>query len=234
MSDASFPANPYRPPSDFVVAAGNPSARPGGLTAIAVIAIVVGILGILSSAGGLVMMAANPYLQQMLQPPSGPGGPSELEKAQQKSQAEIQAVADKYQAATLSLLAVSLISAVCFTFGGFKALGLSRSGRLLLLVACGLAVFYELGHWVEQFVMVPEMSLVMQRSMRETFEAEPDRPGNRQAQQFVDSFLPMVFMSTLVITVGIGLVKMVYYFYTLIYLNREHVRARFLAAPPKA
>jgi hypothetical protein len=82
--------------------------------------------------------------------------------------------------------------------------------------------------------MVPEMSLVMQRSMRETFEAEPDRPGNRQAQQFVDSFLPMVFMSTLVITVGIGLVKMVYYFYTLIYLNREHVRARFLAAPPKA
>jgi hypothetical protein len=232
MSDVSA-ANPYRPPTDIAIGR-RASARPGKLTAICVIAIVLGVLGILGGAYGVLWLIMAPFVTQLLVPPAGPGFPAEMRESQLRLHAEIQGVMYRYIVPLAVLMGISLIAAVAMTVGGFKALKLKGLGRLLLLAGFTLGVAYEIGNGWLQFAMTPESVAVMQRSLDDTLQSTPDGPGRQHMKRGMEISLGIGKFAGITFAVVLGVVKLAYYLFSLIYLNREPVRILYLAAQAKA
>jgi hypothetical protein len=224
MSDVPASWDPYAPPQAPQVAATG-GALPPGLKAICIIAIILGGLGMLISCGGVASMAIGPALQAAFPMSAQPGMDPDLVRAQEEMQEQMAAIGREYLPFTIGTLVVHLLAALALLVGGILTLKVSATGRSILLTGCALAVLYELVNGVLNVVMQMRMGPPVQRFMEQALQ----RGGQAQMPSGFGQFMLAIMFVTLGISLVAMLVKIGFYVFSVIYLKKAHIAARFAA-----
>jgi hypothetical protein len=210
--------------------------RPGGLTAICVIAICLGGLGLGSSLWAMAALTFQKQLQQTFAPPqpSGTGNPALNAQlaaqlaAQRDMNHKMQAIGDRYRTANLALALLNLFVAGGLLAGGIMALMLSPLGRTLLVTVFALAIalvivrgtFYVF----QQLEMWPVMSEFADRI---TPTAPKGPPGAGPPGGMMKTIMTGTFAVVLALCLALDFAKLVFYAYGVHYLRRPAIRRLF-------
>jgi hypothetical protein len=223
----TLPEAPYAPAPT--------SGRPGLLTTLCVLAIVLGALGILNSFLGVAGAVGGKMLQSAMQPKAGAGISDDMQKAQEEFQANVNAVQDKYLWATIPALGFRFIAALLLLIGGIKSLSLQEPGRKVLLTACAVAVVFEILHAILQSVLNLDMMTAVNSYVEKLGDAMPS--GQNDAEQVrgvMGTIVKASIIGGLVLAYFIALLKIALYVFGLIYLRRDRIRALFIKSDPAA
>jgi hypothetical protein len=122
--------------------------RPGWLSAVCVVAIVLGGLGLMTSLLGAAGTIFAPQVQAWTQKwtekmTQGRGQPPGIQEMQEKMQAKVLEVQARWRAANLAVVAANLVLSSCLLFGGIKAMQLSPAGRTVLLFTFGAIILFH-------------------------------------------------------------------------------------------
>ncbi len=200
----------------------SPARRPGGLTAVCVIAIVLGSFGLLGSLVTMASLAAGSRLQQAFSmPPQGPGF-DRLAKVQRAMQQKTQAVTERYwwPNAGFALLNVGLASAMLA--GGIMALNRTPRARTLLITVFAVALLFEISRSAVQVFMQWEMAAVMSDWLPRMMEASApaNGPNAQQAAALGMVIAKAGIMVGLAFQLIFSLAKLIYYAVGWSYLRR--------------
>jgi hypothetical protein len=229
---ASEPFDPYRSPSlpegpfQPVVSGG----RPGWLTALCVLAIVLGALGLMNSLMGTAGLLAGQHLQKAIRAQPSPGMSQEMQDAQNKMQDEMYAVQRKYWWPIAIALLLRTGVALLLLLGGIRALGMSEGGRQLLLVAFGVALPFELVHAILQTIIMLENMTAM-HGFAEALSNEMPKDGPPQLENFIETVMQGTLIASLVFMYLWTLLKCGLYLWGLLYLRRDRIKALFQRSP---
>jgi len=230
MSADSPKLDPYRSPSlpeGPYAGQQKVSGKPGWLTALCVVCIVLGALGLLNAILGTAAEIAGPRFQAMLSPRGGPGMPADLQQAQQDLMDEMNAIKRKYFSLSLALLGVRFVAAGLLLYGGLRCLALSESGRKLLIAACAVALLFELSQTIIQSLVYLQ-NLTAMNSALERFQSALANgnapPGLQSVMKWtmqISVVLPMI------LAYGMALLKGGVFLFGLSYLRRPHIKSLF-------
>jgi hypothetical protein len=224
---AAEPFDPYRSPSlpEGPIVPMTPG-RPGWLTALCVVAIVLGALGLINSLMSTAGLLAGPHLQKAMRSQSSPGMSEEMQKAQNKMQDEMYAVQGKYWWPIAIALLLRAGVALLLLIGGIRALGMSEGGRQLLLVAFGVTLPFELAHAILQTMIMLENMTAM-HGFAEALSNEMPKDGPPQMGNFIQTVMQGTLIASLVFMYLWTLVKCGLYLWGLLYLRRDRIKALF-------
>jgi hypothetical protein len=237
MSQNPTPFDPYLSPAvpDAPYAPmSNSPRRPGWLTALCVVAIVIGVLGAMNGLFGIVGVLAGPSLQAAFTPKvqAGPGVANEIEKIQQQFQAEMNQVQNKYFVGLLTASLLRVVVAAGLLVGGVMSLNLKPNGRTILLLACGAGILYEVGiSVILQSLINMEMSASMNAFFESIVETLPKAQGGGPPPEMFLNIMKASIVFGFAIQYVFAAIKIVFYLWGLIYLQREAIRALFDSAP---
>lgn len=230
MSAAS-PYDPYRSPTlpEGPYAASNLVGKPQLLSAVCVICLVLGGLGLMNSLLGAGQAALGSKLQQMFQPKGGAGVPPEMQKAQDAFQAEINAIEGRYWTPMIVSLSFRFVAAVLLLIGGIMALGLKEPGRKMLIVACTIALCFELGHAILQSVVNTEMMTAVNSYVDGMLESMPQGRGGppKGFVQTIQTVTKVSIMAGLAMFYLLVAVKAGFYLFSFVYLQKPAIKAWF-------
>ena len=231
---ATFPqaSNPYQPPPTHIAATGaavQPGRRPGGLTAICVITLVLGGLGLIASLVGLAALAAQDQIQKTFAVKSQPGMPENFAKTQQEMQAKMQTVQKPYRGVSMGLLATNIVLASCLIVGGIMVLRFHPKGCSLLVGAFVVAIAFETARTIVGVAMQLDTAAVMSQTMVRMAEASPSSGGSGgvQAAETIAMITRIGVFVGMAFTVVFGLAKIIFYIIGFRYLRRPTIRALF-------
>lgn len=228
MSSDTAPLDPYRSPSlpEGPYAGKTPSGRPGWLTALCVLCIVLGALGLLNAVLGTAIEVAGPAFQQAMMPKGG-NMPDDFQQAQQDLMDEINAIKKKHLLSIYGLLAFKFIAATLLLVGGLRCLSLGETGRKLLIIGCGVALAFELTQAIVQSLIQME-NLTAMNSAVEKFQSSlagnNSPPGMKNVLKWsirISTIVPIVLQYVMAAVKG-GL-----FIFGLIYLQRARIKALF-------
>jgi hypothetical protein len=232
MSADSAYLDPYRSPSlPEGPYAGQPlSGRPGKLTALCVLCIVLGALGLMNSLMGAAGALVGAQMQAFFQPKATAGVPAEMQKAQEEFQQEVNDIQGKYMREVVAGIAFRFAAALLLLVGGIRSLSLKESGRKVLLVACAVAIVFELLHAILQSIINMEMMTAVNSYVEGMMASMPQAempPGFSKMMQTVvrGSIIGGLIMSYLLVLAKAGL-----YTFGLVYLRRPAIKALFKPA----
>ena len=228
MSDQLAPAWSEPPEVAPVAAELLPlAAKPsGGFKAVAIIAILLGALGLLTVAMSAASLLWGKQLQAAVAPMNQPGLKPEIRDAQAAMQADLQALQDRFRSATSILVAAHLVVALMLLVGGIQSLRLAAAGRTILLTGCGLAIGFDLAAFVVKAMMQLESTSLLARHMPRIMEASGNRlpPG-------ATNMASATAQITIFVGIGISLIwliaKLVYYAIAIRQLRKPEIRQLF-------
>lgn len=215
----TLPDVPYAPP----VATG----RPGWLTMLCVLCIVLGALGLMNSLLGAFGVVAGPALQKAIQPKASASMPQGLQDAQTEFQDNINAVQGKYMWATVPALAIRALAASLLLIGGIRSLSLVEGGRQILLVACAVAVVFELTHAILQSIIALDMMTIVNEYIEKVLQTVPKNNKGPDLGKIMPTIVRWSILGSLIFAFLIALVKIALYVFGLIYLRKPHIQALF-------
>jgi hypothetical protein len=237
MSNPSpFPDPPsyqaYQSP-DYAVAAADAAhatKRPGGLTAICVIGIILGVLGVLAAllgAGGLVVNKV--FREQLANQQQAPGMPQGMADAQQKMQEAMYAVADRYFIADVILLPIHGLISAFLILAGARAMTLVPETRTLFQWALIAALVMLLVMAVKSIVQNIEMFGVMDQFFKEMAGNMPGAGGQGKDMLVTAMRIGMIIGAVF----GFGWQFILFFFYglSLNYLSRPNIVALYAGKP---
>lgn len=215
--------SPYRPSAlpDFA------ARRPGGLTAICIIAVVLGVLGLFSG----VLKGVNVLFGAEMQQAFGSLGAmtQEAAKAQQEMQAAVAAEIERFAVANGILCVAQLVLCGGLVYSGLKTLALKPAGRKLLLAICACLLVFEIGQLIvfvfQQLSMSPIMELYMPRMMQ---APNGNNAGTEKIGQIVAR---MSIILGIVMQCVWTLTKFAFYAVAIHYLRKGKVVALFQLIP---
>jgi hypothetical protein len=224
--------DPYRSPSlPEGPYAGVPRVgRPGKLTTLCVLCIVLGALGMMNSLFGAVGAAGGRVLQAAIQPKTSPGMPPGMQEAQNKFQEDLYTVQVKYLWAIVPGLIFRFVAALLLLIGGIRSLSLREPGRKLLLIACSVALVFELCNSILQSVISLDTMTAVNSYVESLMAALPQN-GPAEVGAIVPAIVRGSIVGGMVITYLIALAKMGLYLFGLIYLQKKHIRGLFTSGP---
>ena len=203
MSQNPYQSNPTLPQATSV-----PQQKPGGLTAIAVICLILGSLGALMALFGIVMLFFQGSMNQFQA--AQPGGPPP------EFLAEMEALQASQFIPTLIVNGCNVIIGSLLAIGSIGVLGTKEWGRNLLRNALLAAIFFVVvrgiyGMWVQYSSMSVISKMVPAGGDKATMEA--------------------IMQGTIIFGIVIGVIWMVvmigFYIWSRIYLNKPPIRALF-------
>ena len=203
MSQNPYQSNPTLPQATSV-----PQQKPGGLTAIAVICLILGSLGALMALFGIVMLFFQGSMNQFQA--AQPGGPPP------EFLAEMEALQASQFIPTLIVNGCNVIIGSLLAIGSIGVLGTKEWGRNLLRNALLAAIFFVVvrgiyGIWVQYNSMSVISKMVPAGGDKATMEA--------------------IMQGTIIFGIAIGVIRMVvligFYIWSRIYLNKPPIRALF-------
>lgn len=204
------------------------SQRTGGLTALCVLALVAGALGLLSGFSGVLNLLAGEKLQRAMlqvQPVANPG----MQEAQQELQEELAAVMMRYRAYHWIQAACQLALSTLLISGAILALLLKPAGRSLLLTSLIAALLFVPMQSTLGGLMLQKTGPIMEKSMeRMAKQAAP--AGARQPPGFnemMGAFGRVIVVMQWIMLVGLALVKCIFYLFGVWYLTRPAVAELF-------
>jgi hypothetical protein len=206
--------------------------RPGGLTAICVIAIVLGSLGlcfVLFTAGS---MALATTIQRMVEEQQRTAMNNPAHDANLEMQKKMQAIGDRHRGSNLALLLANTVLAGSLLAGGIAALRMVPKARTFLLAVFVAAIlFVILRAVIEAFGQI-EMAAVISDSMRNAMAtAVPRGPAagqaTAQATHMATMFAKVGVFLGMAVTVVLALAKVIFYGIGARYLCRPDIRRLF-------
>lgn len=226
MIDPPIGLDPYASPADpepQVTGTGLST----GLKTIAIIAVVLGGFGLASVAMGAVGLVLNRQLQSAFGSSSLGGNDNATVRYQQQLQERLAATTDKYLPASLIVLAMKFGVAVVLLVGGVMVLLMKPTGRSILRIGCGLAVFYEFAS-VTLNSLIQVNNIRIMREMSEHLMGSVPAGGQGGAPaEMVSKVIMVAMFAGLAFAVALTLVKVGYYIISVVYLGKPAVRARF-------
>lgn len=228
MSEVS-PFDPYRSPAlPEGPYAGKPSPRrPQLLTALIIICLVFGILGLMNSLFGVVGVIGGQQLQQAFQTKMPPGVDPRMQQAQDKFQADINNLQNKFRLEMIGTLALRFVAALLLVLGGIKALGKREGGRKLLVAGCAVALAFELVQAIVQSLINTEMLTAFNSLTESTMQSLPDKPGAENVKRFVQTVMKISIYAAIGMPYVLMAVKGGVYLFGLIYLRKPHIKEMF-------
>ena len=201
------PAVPSQPPS-----------RPVGLTAISIILIVLGLAGMLAAVAGGVGMALNVQFQSWTPQPPADGSNPMLE-----AQAEMQKAMNDINRENQAFYAVGLVAhfivAVLLIAAGVQLLRMRPSAEVVVLIAGGVAILFELARQVTSILVQLQMMRVFQEHLGDiTGDSNP-------AGDFMSRMLPLLMMVGMVLGAFWTLGKIAFYAGSIVYVRKPTIRA---------
>ena len=215
--------NPYSsPPPDSY--SPRSSERPGWLTAIIVIAIILGVFGLLIGVVGLGSTIFGQQMQAAMAPRPNPGITPEMQKAMDQFQKEIQAITDRYFVPLLLSSLLRVVVASLLVYGGIQALSLKANGRTVLLAAFATGLVFEVFTGVLQSFMNIEMNAAMNAYFEGIVGAMPAQgPGS----EVMLSIMRMSMVFGYIFQYFTTFAKIAFYVFGLVYLRRPQIVALF-------
>jgi hypothetical protein len=145
--------------------------RPGLLTALAIIAIVLGAWGLLGGFVGVAVLGFGDQLQTVLNPVAERGLPGSVEEAQQDFQNEMRDFQHRYFPVSLGLILGGLFVAGLLLAGGVSTLRLAPCGRRVFLIGCWVAGVFEVIRMPVHSIIQMQGSAQMMRNMTRLVDA---------------------------------------------------------------
>lgn len=211
--------------------------RPGGLTAVCVIAIILGSMGLMSSviqganlAGGQRIQGAFSGMGQM-------GVSEELRGVQDEFNEAVATVTKKYFWVNTTTVVVHLIVASLLIYGGALTLRQAYPGYRVLRVTSLVAIVFEIARAIPylmiQWDMLPVLEEYMPRMMMESAGASGDQAAEAaEAMARIGAMMArLTAIFGMVFFCGWCLVKVVFYSITNRYLKKADIRRLFVAVP---
>jgi hypothetical protein len=226
MSNDASAYDPYRTPNLPVYAdqGRGTSGRPGWLTAMCVLCIVIGLLGVLN---GLAQLFGTLFAEQMQTAftPQGQGIPPELQQVQDRFRDETLAVQEKFYVPNLIAAVFRIGIAACLVYGGIACLGLAATGRQVLMIALGAAVLFELAHGLLQSLISMEMMTAVNAFFESFLQTMPQ--GNGPPPEVMLNIMKGSFIVGFVFQFAIALLKIGFYIWGAMFLMRPAIKALF-------
>ena len=219
--------DPYRTPAlpDSQAFPAPRGRRPGWLTAVCVIAIVIGILGAFNGVFGLIGAVFGQQLQSAVSPAAGSVPPG-MEKIQTEFQDQMNAVQKEFFVALLSSAVLRTIIAVLLLVGGVMGLNLKEQGRQLLVLGFAIALLFEIGNTVLNSLVNMEVMTAFNAYVEALAEELPAGGGGPPPQMLMGIMKGSIIFG-FVVQYLIVLIKMGFYAFGLIYLSRQAIKALF-------
>jgi hypothetical protein len=189
--------------------------------------------GFSNSLFGSAGLLAGKQIQRFAKAQPTPGMSQDMQEAQNKFQEEMYGVQLKYWWPLASGLVLRFVVALLLVVGGARALGLSESGRRTLLLACALALPFELAHTILQSLIMLENMTAM-NTFAEKLANEMPKNGPEGMQNFIQVFFRGTMIVSLVIMYLMALLKIGLYLFGLIYLQKDRIKQLFMPTPMKA
>lgn len=218
---------PAVPPMASWTQEAPPAPRPGGLTVICIIAIVLGGLGLLNAPMAIVNLVAGQRIQQALAfTPPGPGQ-NQMAEMQRLMQEKMMAVTNRYWWPLMGFAVLNLGLSMGLLVGGIMALKRAPQARTLLVVVFAVTILFELVQCGVNVMVQSKMAAVMSEMLPQVMAASapPNRPGAQQAANMGQAVAKMSIIAGIAVQVIWTLAKLVYYGIGWSYLGRSHVRA---------
>lgn len=224
-------SDPYRSPVLPETPYSAPSVqKPGWLTALCVICIVLGVLGLMNGILGLGATIFGKQLQQVMNPAaSRQQMPADLQKLQQKLEDETAAIQEQFFLPSLIAVVFKLAVSLLLVAGGLGSLRLTEQGRTLLILGCLIAILFELGASVLQSVVYME-TLTVYNQLINGFVDELQRQNGAAAGQAFLWFMQLILYAGMVVFFIIQLVKVAFFTWGALYLRRPAIAALFAPA----
>lgn len=231
MSADSNSFDPYRSPSlpEVPYHGPPPTGRPGWLTTICVLCIVLGALGLFNSVFGAVGVIVGPIIQKAFQPKAGNGMSDDMQKVQEEFQTEINAIQAKYFWETVPALGFRFIVSLLLLIGGIRALSLVAAGRKLLLAACSIAIVFELLFSILQSIMYLDTMTLVNEYVIKLTAALPQNVNDGGVGRFLPTLARVSMIGSMAAYYLISLAKVCLYIFGVIYLRRPRIMALFSA-----
>jgi hypothetical protein len=204
-------------PSESSPLYGPPHARrPGGLTAICVIAIILGSLGLLSSLATLASLAVGSRLQQAMMTSSSRPGRDKLFDVQRTMQKRIQAVTDRYRRPTVGFALLNMALAASMLAGGIMALNRAPKARTILLAVFAVAILFEISRSIVYVFMQCEMATVMSDMLPRILETSmpangPNVPNAQDTAAMGTVVARAIIIVGFIFHLVLSLAKLIYY-----------------------
>jgi hypothetical protein len=233
MADWQQTSNPYQASPEL----GGPSAalpadrRPGGLIAIAIIAIVFGGFGLFASVAqlGYVLRAnheaaAEPIPKQFAEKMSSKQVKA-YKEAQQEMQQKATAVARRYRSVNVGFSCINLLLSAAILIGAILVLSLTPLGRSALVDVFLAAILFEVIRTAVQIVMQVDFTTATAAAMQRMFEAMPHAAGPKDAQAIEVAAVAakIGFYIGIAFTVCVAATQAIFYIVGFLYLRRPEI-----------
>lgn len=223
MNPEMPPLDPYQPPLDIPSAAVR-TPMPTGLKAICIIALVLGAIGTFLSCLGVAGLAINESFAGGMGFPGGNGG-GQAQEVQKELQQKIAAISRQYLPFTIAIVCLHLLAGILLMTGGTLGLKSVPAGRSTLVFGFLSAIVYEVSQSILNVIIQTKTIPLVRQSMEQMLQ-QPGQPGMPEGMgQLMVGFM-FVILGVTLLTV---LVKLAFYAYSLYYLHRQDIVARFSA-----
>jgi hypothetical protein len=219
MSSDPHSFEPYRSPAlpEEPYAGPQLVGRTSGLTTLCVLCIVLGALGIANSGFGTIGLFAGRWFQQMVKAQPQAGMPADLKEAQEKMQDGLYAIQTKYTMYLVMNIIFRIPVGILLLLGGIRSLSLLERGRKLLLIACAVALLFDIMQAMLQSVIAMENMTVMHSFME-------SMAGNASGNDgIVKVFSAIIRFISIAIIYFFALAKIGLYVFGLIYLRKPQI-----------
>jgi len=233
MTELPTGFDPYASPGDPAPVVAD-TGLSTGLKTIAIIAVVLGAFGLVSVMMGVVGLALNRQLQSVFNAGPTEGDGNAAARFQQDLQKRLAVTTERFLPASLVILAAKLGVAVLLLTGGIMVLLLKPSGRGLLRLACGLAIFYELAATALNTVIQVTNLRIMKEMTDGMLGGAPGGGRGGPPPEMFSKIMTIAMFAGLAFAVALALVKIVFYVFSVVHLGKPAVRARFEAKRPPA
>jgi hypothetical protein len=206
--------------------------RPGGLTSVCIIAIVLGVLGFLTGSLTLVTQAASNQLQQLQSQWGAAGASPQVRDVQAEMNAKSMAIMNRFRLVNVLLGLAQLGLCAALVIGGVRTLRLNERGRKLLFIACSLAMLFELTRAVPTVLMQLENMALMADYFPRVMEASVPSGQSQQVAEFAKMMTRFSLIMGWVILFGWLSMKLAFYGSSAYYLTRPKTKALFAATKP--
>jgi hypothetical protein len=222
------PQPPFGPADSNSPFAAPPRAkRPGGLTAICIIAIVLGALGLLASLKALAGVAFQQAASEAFVMQQQPGVSPEFVEANNKMQQEALEVTHRFWGLTAGVALANLAISAGLLAGAILMLKMNDKARGFLVAVLAVAILFEViqacVYVFMQLQLAPILSESMPTMMKSSVPA--GQPGAQQIAEMGTVVAKAAIFAGIAFQMVFGLAKLIYYAVATRYLCKPRIRA---------
>ncbi len=211
MEASQQPYDPYAPPQSSGYQPPGKKTLSGGVKAVCIIALILGVMGLAQAVLGGVGLVLGPKAQQWFSPPQRN---DEFREMQREMQGEMNAVAERFLPFSIARVLFHLVVATLLVIGGITMLN-SRNPKILV-IGSALAILFEIARAILQTTIQLQIIPVMTRSFERIGEVSGDMPGE------IPQFMSYVMYGGLVFGLFFVLAKIVFYVISIIVLRKSN------------